>query len=287
MLIKKSYTRLTLALDIIRKIKKGKFKGFHKLNIIKHQIDLHDSITIESSNKLTISCNNPEVPLTYDNICWQAAVELKKRFTIPENVHITIKKNIPVKGGLAGGSANAATVLSMLNKFWRLDLTRKQLCEIGRTIGMDIPFYFYGKTALDSESTEVIKPVNTSVALDFVLATPDFGVSTKEAYQHINYDTIGKDVDKTTRMKFALEENDRDKVIETMHNDFERSVFNHYPALKQVKKELIKAGCLNVAMSGSGSTLVGIAKDRDHAKWVKKNFPMECLIASTYNYSEN
>ncbi len=282
MLIEKSYTRLTLALDIIRKIKKGKFKGYHELNIIKHQIDLHDVISIELSDRLTIKCNNPEVPLNRDNICWQAAMKLKQQFAIPENVQITIKKNIPVKGGLAGGSTNAATVLSMLNTLWRLELSRKQLCTIGRTIGMDVPFYFFGKTALDTESTGIIKPIDTDITFDFVLATPDFGVSTKEAYHKIKYDKIGKNIEQTSRMKFALQENDKERAISTMHNDFELSVFNQYTALNQVKKELLKAGCLNVSMSGSGSTLVGIAKDIEHAKWIKKHFPMESIIASTY-----
>jgi 4-diphosphocytidyl-2-C-methyl-D-erythritol kinase len=282
MIIKKSYTRLTLALDIIRKIKKGKYKGYHKLNIIKHQINLHDVISIEAAEKMTIKCNNPEVPLDMNNLCWQAAVLLKKQFTITENVQINIKKNIPIKGGLAGGSANAATVLCMLNSLWRLELDRKQLCNLGRKIGMDVPFYFFGKTAFDTESIEAIKPVDTNVTFNFVLATPDFGVSTKEAYQKINYNKIGHNTEKTTRMKFALQENDKEQVIKNMHNDFELSVFKQYPALNQVKKELVKAGCLNVAMSGSGSTLIGIARDKEHALQVKKHFPMECVIASTY-----
>jgi 4-diphosphocytidyl-2-C-methyl-D-erythritol kinase len=283
MIIKKSYTRLTLALDIIRKIKKGKYKGFHKLNIIKHQINLHDTISIETSDRMIVKCNNPEVPLDMNNLCWQAAVQLKKQFAITDNVQINIKKNIPIKGGLAGGSANAATVLDMLNSLWQLELDIKQLCNLGRKIGMDVPFYFFGKTAFDTESTEVIKPVDTNVTFNFVLATPDFGVSTKEAYQKISYNKIGQNTEKTARMKFALQENDREQVIKNMHNDFELSVFKRYPALSQVKKELLKAGCLNVVMSGSGSTLVGIAKDQEHAQQVKKRFPMECVIAATYH----
>ncbi len=282
MIVEKSYTRITLALDIIQKLRNGAYRGYHELNIIKHQIDLYDIITIRPSKKMTISCNMFGVPVDDTNLCWQAAEALKNKLDIQENIHINIEKNIPVKGGLAGGSANAALILSMLNTLWELKLGNSQLSEIGRIIGMDVPFYFTGGTAFDTETTGVLEPVPTDLQFDFVLVIPDFGISTRAAYANIDYTAIAQNIKKTTLMKDAFNKNDRQSVISLMHNDFEESVFKQYPMLRQIREEMIRAGCLNAVLTGSGSTLIGIAESKEHAQWIKKHIQGECLVMSTY-----
>ena len=283
MIEERSYTRLTLALDIIRKLAIGKYSGFHELNIIKHQISLYDTLTIENSKNLTIQCNNPLIPNGGKNLCWTVVKKIKRMFSIKTNVTIIIKKNIPVRGGLAGGSANAATVLGMLNTLWNLNISKKRLCEIGREIGMDIPYYFLGKTAFDTESTGILKPIDTNIHLDFVLAIPDFGVSTRIAYKHIDYHSVSKDTAKTKAMKLAFKDNLKHIIYETVHNDFEYSVYKQYPELLRIKQIMEDAGCLAVVLSGSGSTLLGIAEDRDHASWLCKSIPVTCIQTSTYS----
>ena len=284
MLIEKSYTRITLALDIIRKITDGEYEGYHELNIIKHQVGLFDVISVKTSKRLSVSCNNPKIPVDSGNLCWQSVEKIKQQFGIKENVSIHIEKNIPIKGGLAGGSSNAATVLSMLNTLWNLELDKEQLGDISRDVGMDVPFYFTGGTVYDTETTGVLQPIKTELVFNFILATPFFGVSTSEAYKGINYDNIGRNRNETGRMKKAFETNDNESVISAMHNDFHYTVFRDYPQLEQLKGELLKAGCLNVVMSGSGSTLVGVVKSIDHAKFIKNRFRDECnmVITSTH-----
>ncbi len=284
MLVQKSYTRITLALDIIRKIGEGTYKGYHELGIIKHRIDLYDIISIEASGNLIITCNNPQVPVDSSNLCRQAVEKIQQQFGIKENVHIHIEKNIPVKGGLAGGSSNAATVLSILNNLWNLDLDKRQLVTIARDIGMDVPFYFTGGTAFDTETTGILEPVKTDIVFNFVLAIPDFGVSTSEAYKRINYNETGREKSKTARMKEALENNDKDSAIDAMHNDFEKTVFKQHPRLESLKEKLLKAGCLNAVMSGSGSTLVGVAKDKEHTEWIKNSLSNEYTIVQVSTY---
>lgn len=281
MLKQKSYTRITLALDIIQKLNKGSYKGYHELNIIKHQIDLYDTITITPAEKMGISCDKPDVPLNESNLCWKAADLLKKECSISENIHIALQKSIPVKGGLAGGSANAATVLDMLNKYWNLNLNTDQLRLFGRRIGMDVPFYFIGGTAFDTESTGILEPVSNDLVFDFICVIPDFGVSTKYAYQDIDYSRIAENKNKTALMKEALQNSEKDTVISLMHNDFELSVFRKYPALKELRDEMKKMGCVNAVMSGSGSTLIGVAKDREHALWVKERVLVSSVVVSS------
>jgi 4-diphosphocytidyl-2-C-methyl-D-erythritol kinase len=282
MITQKSYTRITLALDIIRKLTEGDFAGYHELHIVKHQIDLFDLITIESAASTCITCNNPAVPLDAANICWKVVDIVRNTFAITESVHISLAKTIPVQGGLAGGSANAATVLSMLNIFWELNLSREQLCFLGRKTGMDVPFYFYGNTAFDTESTGIINPIHTTSHFDFILVIPSFGVSTKEAYTKIDYSQIAYNQQKTNAMIEALETNKKDIVIANTHNDFENSVFRQFSALEEIKTELLKKGCLASFMSGSGSTIVGVAQDKDHASWVQKHLPYKTLVVSTF-----
>lgn len=281
MVEKKSFSRITLALDIIRKLTHGAYQGYHELHIIKHQINLFDHITVQPSINTRIVCDNPHVPVDQSNLCWKVVDKIKQTCNIKENVIITIQKNIPVQGGLAGGSANAATVLALLNTLWDLRLTIQQLCQLGRQIGMDVPYYFIGHTAFDTEAGGILESIETALAFDFVLLLPRKGVSTPLAYKNIDYATIGCMKEKTEQMRHAFVAHDREGVTGGLHNDFENSVFKHYPELASLKKSLLDAGCVNAVLSGSGSTLVGIARDKEHASWVKQRIPACCMNVST------
>jgi 4-diphosphocytidyl-2-C-methyl-D-erythritol kinase len=254
----KSYTRITLALDIVRKIATGPLQGYHELSIIKHRIGLYDTITVEEAPLAGIACSDPRVPCDGRNICLRALEAIKTTFGINKNVAITIEKNIPVMGGLAGGSANAATTIWLLDSLWELGLDKKQMMDIGRTLGMDVPYFFSENTAFDTEAGGVLEPIPTSCCFNFLLVVPDFGVSTKEAYADIDYSLINKNMAATAAMRQALIHNDSDAVIRNMHNDFELSVFRRYPELERIKEQLLEHGCINAAMTGSGSTVIGI-----------------------------
>jgi 4-diphosphocytidyl-2-C-methyl-D-erythritol kinase len=255
----KSFTRITLALDIVRKIAIGPLGGYHELSIIKHRIGLYDTITVEEASSTRIACRDPRVPCDGRNICLRALEAIKTTFGIDKNVTITIEKNIPVMGGLAGGSANAATTIRLLDSLWELGLDKKQMMDIGRPLGMDVPYFFSENTAFDTEAGGVLEPISTSCCFNFLLVIPDFGVSTKEAYADIDYSLINKNIAATTTMRQALIRNDPDAVIRNMHNDFELSVFRRYPELELITERLLELGCKNAALTGSGSTVIGIA----------------------------
>ncbi|MDR0303521.1 MAG: 4-(cytidine 5'-diphospho)-2-C-methyl-D-erythritol kinase [Chitinispirillales bacterium] len=268
-----SYTRITLALDIIKKIPDGEFAGYHELGIIKHQINLGDTITIEKSGAMKIFCDNPNVPLNEKNICWQAADLVKREFGIKENVSIDIEKKIPVQGGLAGGSSNAAETIKLLFELWDIEIPFSQKISLSRKLGMDVPFYFYGKSAFDSEAAQELHPIeNNCKKMFFLLVIPPFGVSTKEAYAKIDYSKIGKNTDKTETIKNALKSGNIKKIAENMHNDFEQIVFLLHPELQDVKNNLLKFGANAAIMSGSGSTIFGIFDDFKTAEMAKDKF---------------
>jgi 4-diphosphocytidyl-2-C-methyl-D-erythritol kinase len=278
-LSEKSFTRVTLALDIIGKIQAGPFAGFHDLTTVKHTIDLHDVITMEESTDMRCVCDDPAVPQDASNVCWKACDRLKELFHIDHCVTITIQKHIPVKGGLAGGSANAATTLRLCNELWGLGLDRDSFISIARDIGMDVPFYFSGNTAFDTEAGQTLTPIETSMRLAMILVVPDFGVSTAEAYRGIDYSRIARQKSRTMEMVKALGKNDRPGVIDAMHNDFELSVFRDHPALGRMKKTLLDNGCPAAIMSGSGSTIVGILDSPKDFEGIRSKIGVKSILA--------
>jgi 4-diphosphocytidyl-2-C-methyl-D-erythritol kinase len=281
MLTARSYTRVTLALDIVRWIEDGPYKGYHELGTIKHKIDLSDTISVEEAAEDVIECNDPLVPLDGRNICLAVATRLRKKFGIDHCVRITIEKKIPVMGGLAGGSANAATTLGLLNRLWGLDLSAAECIDLGRLIGMDVPYYFVGGTAFDAEAGLRLEPIESACSFSFVLACPEFGVSTSAAYAGLDYSPIGHAVKETALMRAALEKGDAGAVVSLMHNDFESSVYARYPRLAAIKREMLDAGCLAAMLTGSGSTVIGIARDRVHAEAVSTRISCRTILAET------
>jgi len=264
----KSYTRLTLALDIVRKITDGPLAGFHELGIIKHRIALADTITLEPADRCEIHCSHPDVPDDESNICARAIRLVQKEFGIHGAVRCSIEKRIPVMGGLAGGSANAATTLMLLDSLFSCGMNRNDFSRLGRKLGMDVPFYFSTPTAFDRESVGECEPIETGFFAWFVLLVPTFGVSTKEAYGGIDYSRTGTMTEKTAACRRALLSNDWNGVAHAVHNDFEHSVFGRFPRLAQFKELLLESGARAAFMSGSGSTIVGMTHTREDGERV-------------------
>ena len=219
---------------------------------------------------MKIVSNDPAVPTDETNLCYMVALLLKKQYHIDENVTINIDKKIPIQGGLSGGSTNAATTFQLLNKLWRLNIPPKKMISLSKSIGMDIPFYFIGNTAYDTETTGILKKINTNLKFNFVLIVPNFGISTKEAYTQINYQKINKNTAMTTNMKKSFLKNDKIGVISNIHNDFEISVFKKYPKLLTIIKYL-KSINIPAVLSGSGSTIVGIMPNNKSAIKINKS----------------
>jgi 4-diphosphocytidyl-2-C-methyl-D-erythritol kinase len=281
MIFEPSYTRVTLALDIVRRIPDGPYKGRHELGSIKHQIDLCDIVGVEESDADRIECDDPLVPRDGRNACLAVVSRVRKQFGIARYVRIAIEKRIPVMGGLAGGSANAATTLALLNRLWRLGLSTAECIDLGRLVGMDVPYYFIGGSAFDSEAGLRLEPIDSECSFVFVLACPEFGVSTAEAYGGLDYDAIGQNRIRTAALRAALETGNAPAAVPCMHNDFELSVFSRYPGLAAIKNELLASGCSAALLTGSGSTVVGIARDERHAREVRDGVSCRTIIAKT------
>ncbi len=193
MLSMDAYARVTLALDIIKKLDDGPYKGYHELYTIKHEIDLCDKVSITPSDERKIICDEPNVPLDENNLCWKAVDEIKKASGKTDDVEMIINKKIPSQGGLAGGSADAAAVIKLLNKLWNLGLSIEEMMVIGKNVGMDVPFCIMGGTALDAEGNSLPQSLRADIDLHLAIALPDIGSPTSQAYGNIDYLRIGKE----------------------------------------------------------------------------------------------
>jgi 4-diphosphocytidyl-2-C-methyl-D-erythritol kinase len=280
-LSKRACTRITLALDIVRKMNEGPYCGYHQLGTVKHRIDLCDVVSVEDAPVDEVECADPAVPRDGRNLCLKAVDRIRTKTGVDRHVRITIEKRIPVMGGLAGGSADAAATMFLINGLWELRLDVPELIALGRMTGMDVPYYFMGGTAFDDEAGQTLEPIAARCRFVFVLACPGFGVSTKDAYAGVDLGATGRMVAMTGELRRALVAGDRGRALGLMHNDFELSLFPRLPRLMSLKQELLDAGCSAAFLTGSGSTVVGVVGDMTQAAAVQKAMTCRTLVAST------
>ena len=261
-----SYAKINLSLEIGRKLS----NNYHQINSVFHQIGLHDKISIKKlkKDKIIIKSNIKNIE-NKDNLAYKAASLLKKRYKIKDGIEIRIDKNIPLQSGLGGGSSNAASTLTALNSLFDLKLDKDELMKLASKIGSDVPFFIEGKTCLVSGIGDKVKKID-SLNLNFVLIKPDIGIPTKLAYneydKHIENNTKIKKENKTKKLAEALKQKNIEKIAENLHNDFEPVIIRKYPIIKKIKNDLIKNSALNALMSGSGSAVFGIFKDKNEAE---------------------
>lgn len=231
----KSFAKINWSLRITGK----RADGFHDLETIFQTISLHDDLTFTPSQQLTLTCDDPAVPVDDTNLVIRAAR------AVNATAAITLRKRIPAGGGLGGGSSNAATTLMALGS--------GDLASIALQLGSDVPFFLIGGTAYARGRGEILTPMPPMAGIPLLLVLPEERVMTKEAFAHVTRysEPVGMSSD------FA-----------TFTNDFDEPVFAMLPRLRALKQRLLDSGAFFASMSGSGSTLFGAyenAAARDRA----------------------
>ncbi|MCC6759264.1 MAG: 4-(cytidine 5'-diphospho)-2-C-methyl-D-erythritol kinase [Candidatus Omnitrophica bacterium] len=253
----RSYAKLNLFIKVLRK----RPDNFHDLETIFERISLYDDIrlTSNSTGKIKIICSHPQVPKGPKNLVYKVAQMLQKRFGITKGVTITIKKNIPVAAGLAGGSSNGATTLLGLNKIWELKLSQKELVEIGAQVGSDVAFFLYNSSwALGEGRGERITPLPIKAKFWHVVVVPRLKMYSKDVFTRLNLRLTKKGAD-VNILTLALKGNSPLKAGDLLHNDLETSILSIRPELLRVKNRLRKYSFCGVAFSGSGPACYGLA----------------------------
>ncbi len=273
----KAPAKINLGLSILKKLS----SGYHEVKFIFQQISLFDRINLKEIKKdeIKVICNDKNVPLDKVNTVYQAASLIKRKMKIKKGIQIKIDKQIPTAAGLGGGSSNAAQTLIGLNKIWNLGLNTTDLLKLGVKIGMDVCYQLVGGTKVATHLGEKLKSLPQLPKIYLVLSNPNQEVSTKWAYQNIDYSQIGKQ--QLRGLIKGIQKKDIKKIAKSLHNDFEFWVPNFYPAILKIKYKMLKNGALGAMMSGSGPTVFGIFENKIEAKkayqTLKKEFPKTYL----------
>ena len=259
----KSSSKINLGLKVLNL----RNDNYHNINSIFIEIDLYDIITFIPSNSFSLTCSNNNITINEENTIVKAYEILNKKFNFQNHYKILLEKNIPISGGMGGGSSNAAFTLKALNKLNNLKLTNQQLCKISLNIGSDVPFFIEGRVKLVSGRGEIISNHSAPLinTLYILLIFPDFSVNTSWAYKKIK----NKLQYKKYSTKFpALDSKVNWKLFE---NDFEDIVGSAYPEIFEIKKFLYDNGALYSGLSGSGSTMFGVYNDKNVLEKIKES----------------
>lgn len=255
----KAYAKINLSLNVLGK----RPDGYHDIESVMQPLDFGDDVTVrlEKEPGIRLSVNRPELPLDEGNIAYRAAALLQSAFELQNGISIHIHKRIPIAAGLAGGSADAAAVLKLLNRLCDLRLSPKQLAEFGLQLGADVPFCLYEKPALAEGIGERLTPVAGLSECYIVLVNPGEAVSTAAIYREI--DTVGAYPEShTERLLSSLKEKQLTKAFEDMYNAMEKAAVLHCPSITGLLTRLRQAGAGHAMMSGSGATCFGIFTEK-------------------------
>lgn len=245
--------------------------GFHDLTTVFHAVGLFDEITVTRAPGLTIRVEGEgaaDVPTDHTNLAARAVLALAERTGVEPDVDVTIRKGIPVAGGCAGGSADAAATLVACDALWGLGLSRDELGHIGAQLGSDVPFSLHGGTALGTGRGERLTPVLGAGTYSWVLALADCGLSTPDVYAELDRQRERGPVSVVSdpaEVLAALRQGSPDALGRALSNDLQAAALSLKPALHRLLASGEDLGALGGVVSGSGPTVAFLARDEGHA----------------------
>lgn len=244
--------KINLGLHVLHK----RLDGFHELDTCMYEIPLFDILEIIPSENFEFSASGLSIPGDVEtNLCIKAFKLLKEKHGV-SNVKMHLHKQIPMGGGLGGGSSDGTYALKMLDKIFDLNLSVKTLETYAATLGSDCAFFVNGKAQIAKGRGEVLSPISLDLkGLYLKIINIGLHISTASAYDGIEFQIQNSNINE-------IVSSDKYDWKETLKNDFEISVFKKHPILSELKENLYKEGAIYAAMTGSGSTMYGIYNDK-------------------------
>ncbi|MFC9839945.1 4-(cytidine 5'-diphospho)-2-C-methyl-D-erythritol kinase [Rhodococcus sp. NPDC127530] len=245
--------------------------GYHELNTVFQALSLSDTVSVVPAETLSVTVRGEDarvVPTDSSNLVWQAAEMLAAESGRRPDVEIAIDKGIPVAGGMAGGSADAAATLVGLNALWQLDLSREELDGFAAKLGSDVPFSLHGGTAVGTGRGERLLPVLSRSTFHWVLALAKGGLSTPTVFRELdrlradgNPPRLGGPED----LMHALTTGDAATLAPLLGNDLQSAALSLNPGLRRTLRAGVAAGALAGIVSGSGPTCAFLCAEADAA----------------------
>jgi 4-diphosphocytidyl-2-C-methyl-D-erythritol kinase len=274
---KKSPCKVNLILNILGK----RPDGFHELETVMQPVKVGDEMTFERVRSgIHLTCSHPDLPTNAKNLVYRAAASFLSAAGIADGVRIHLQKNLPLAGGIGGGSANAAVTFTALNELFGAPLPLEQLHALAAALGSDVPFFLYDRPALATGRGERVQPLDPFPALRgkaCLLIHPGFGISTPWSYQNLARfpAALNGRAGRASRLITSLQAGDLRAAAPEIYNALEAPAFDKFPVLALYQEFLREKGALVALMSGSGSTTFAITENLAAAETLAEKFKSE------------
>lgn len=245
--------------------------GYHQVVTVFQAVSLMDVIKISESDQFGISIKGDYttgVPLDQSNLIFKAVQLMSEKFDTSTSLDFEINKSIPVAGGMAGGSADAAASLLGIDQLYGLGLTKDELAEVAREIGSDVPFMLHGGTAVGRGRGDEITPALSRGTYHWVIAVSSSGLSTPSVYGECDRLRTGLDIKAPTlndELLQSLLSGDSVRVGKSLNNDLQAAACSLRPALRLILDTGQEYGALGGIVSGSGPSVAFLVADEDHS----------------------
>jgi 4-diphosphocytidyl-2-C-methyl-D-erythritol kinase len=245
--------------------------GYHELATVFHAVSLYDDVTARPADDVRVTVEGPHaagVPTDERNLAVRAALLLARRTGIEAGVHLHLRKEIPVAGGMAGGSADAAGALLACDALWHAGLGRDELRELAAELGSDVPFGLLGGTAIGTGRGERLTPALARGTYHWVIAPADGGLATPAVYAELDRLRAGRVLPEPRipdRLMQALRSGDPRALGPALVNDLQPAALSLDPRLERTLAIGLDNGALGGLVSGSGPTVAFLVSDHEHA----------------------
>lgn len=259
--------KINIGLNIIEK----RTDGFHHIQSLFYPVALCDAIEIientdDSNDRISFTFSGIDIPgNSDDNLCWYAYHLIAVDYVLPK-IKVHLHKHIPIGAGLGGGSADAAFFIHLMNNKFDLGISWGEMHNYARQLGSDCSFFISNKPALVEGTGNQFETLKFDLSKYYIaLIYPEIHINTSIAYSRV-IPKIPKRSLENDLLHLPIEQ-----WKNCIHNDFEDSVFIQFPELKKIKERIYSLGAEYASMSGSGSTLYGIFKNKTEIKSHFKN----------------
>ncbi|MGO3885205.1 MAG: 4-(cytidine 5'-diphospho)-2-C-methyl-D-erythritol kinase [Mycetocola sp.] len=252
--------------------------GYHEVATAYQALALGDTVTARAADGFVMTATNPitgeQVPVPADALSLRAAKALARRTRFRGGVHLHVDKQLPVSGGMGGGSANAAAALLACQELWGVELTKDKLSALAARIGADVPFALRGGSAVGTGRGDQLSPALATGVFHWVVVLCTNGISTVTAYRALDEhrERHAQDIVPTSQtprvpveVLHAIRAGDPHQLAESMHNDLQAAVLGLRPDLSAVIERGELAGALAGMVVGSGPSVAFLVADAEHA----------------------
>ncbi len=277
----KARAKINLNLEILNKRK----DNYHNIKSVFQKINLYDEMYIEkiATGEFELETNIESLN-TNDNIIYKAYLALKEKYENISGVKVVLNKKIPMQAGLGGGSTDCASFILGINKLFNLKLSKSEIQTIGKSLGADVVPCFYNTAILAEGIGDKITTINTNFKYYIVIVKPNISCNTKEMYEIIDKKNKITKLDLSNMIIKGLQNNDIKLLANNLHNTFE-DIHISNDIIQNIKEKLTLNGAIGSLMTGSGSCVYGIFKDKQIAlETYKKLKPdYDTYICTSYN----